>query len=82
MNVVGYKKSRLLSLMLLGLMLSGTSCVFKKATVLPSPNVIHRVAEDGELTIYVRVDEKSYIKQRVRIVEGSWVAAPNVIGGR
>ena len=80
MNVTECVKRSLLVLMLLGLTSLETSCVLKKATVLPDPAVIHRVAEDGELVIYVRADNDSYVKQKVRIVEGSWVASPQIMG--
>jgi hypothetical protein len=69
-----------LLLTLLGLMSLGTSCVLKKATILPDPNIIHRVAEDGELVILVRADGDSYVPQKVRIVAGSWVASPQLLG--
>jgi hypothetical protein len=79
MSVTGSRKNSLFLLMALALMSLQTSCVLKKAVILPDPKVIHRVAEDGELIIYVRADGDSYVKQKVRIVEGSWVGSPSIL---
>jgi hypothetical protein len=66
---------RLSVLVVFGMLTS--SCV--KRNVIPDPTVIHQVAEESCITIWVRGSDGKKVKQKVRLLEGWWIAGPPVV---
>lgn len=51
--------------------------------MLPDPSVPHRVAEDTEVEIWVRVAPGTKLtRQKVRLPAGWWVASPEVVDAK
>lgn len=62
---------------LIASVLLSSGCAHKR--VLPDPSIPHRVAEEANLTIWVRGSNGKLTKQPVKILEGWWVASPQVV---
>ncbi len=63
---------------LLASALLSTACVPHR-TVIPDPTIPHRVAKEGELTIWARQPDGQLVKQEVRVLPGWWIAGPPVV---
>jgi hypothetical protein len=46
---------------------------------IPDPNIPHQVATETPVTIWVRLASGSMTKVQVRLLEGWWVASPQVV---
>jgi hypothetical protein len=46
---------------------------------IPDPNIPHQVAAETPVTIWVRLANGSMTKVEVRLLEGWWVASPQVV---
>lgn len=60
-----------------GLLCSG--CV--KRTVIPDPTVPHQVAREAEVEIWTDAADGKKVRQKVRLLEGWWIAGPPVVEG-
>jgi len=69
---------RLASVLLASALLS-SGCV--KRTVIPDPTVPHQVAREAEIEVWVQLAEGKKAKQKVRLLEGWWIAGPPVVEG-
>ncbi len=67
-----------LALFASALLSSASSCVHSRPAI-PSPTVPHRVAEEAELVVWVRLPDGTFAKQKVRILPGWWIAGPPVV---
>jgi hypothetical protein len=50
-----------------------------KRTVIPDPTVPHQVAREAEIEIWVDVKGDKKVRQKVRLLEGWWIAGPPVV---
>lgn len=50
-----------------------------KRTVIPDPTVPHQVAREAEIEIWVDTKDNKKVKQKVRLLEGWWIAGPPVV---
>ena len=62
----------------LGFVLLGIGCV-PRAIVIPDPRVIHQVAKDGSLEVWIHKGGGKYVKQKVKIPAGYFVAHPMIV---
>ena len=62
----------------LGLAASVLLCC-AKPTLIPDPRIPHRIADEGELVIWVRAPDGTVHKTRVRALPGWWIASPEVV---
>lgn len=68
-----------LSLLLLTSALLSTSCV-RNVEVIPDPTIPHKVAEEGNVVIWAQDPQsKEYVKTKVRLLKGWWIASPQVV---
>lgn len=65
-------------LTLLASALLSSGCVHHRA-VLPDPTVVHRVAEEAEIKIWVRAPGGELVKTPARLLPGWYVAGPPVV---
>ena len=56
-----------------------TLCCVPRAKIIPDPRVPHRVAEESEVTIWARRPDGKFEKERIRLLEGWWIAGPPVV---
>jgi hypothetical protein len=62
------------------LLLSTVSCAHSRpAAALPDPTIPHRVAEEAEVVVWVRLANGSLVKAPVRLLPGWWIAGPPVV---
>jgi hypothetical protein len=54
-----------------------TGCV--NVRIIPDPTIPHQVAAESEVTIWARGPDGKKAKQRVRLLEGWWIAGPPVV---
>lgn len=69
---------KMLSVLIASAMLSGCS-LLPRQTVLPNPNIPHRVAEDATVKVWVRRPDGKLVKEPVKLGEGWWIASPQVV---
>jgi hypothetical protein len=50
-----------------------------KRNVLPDPSVPHQVAQEARIRVWCRAPDGKQVKCRVRLLEGWWVAAPELV---
>ena len=66
--------------MLTGLVVSAMlSSGCGRSNVIPDPNIPHQVAAETCVDIWVRRESGSMEKVKVRLLEGWWVASPQVV---
>lgn len=53
-------------------------CVPSKAAI-PDPSFPHRVAEEAEVVIWVRLPSGEFTKAKARVLPGWWVAGPPAV---
>lgn len=63
------------------LLASAMLCCAPKVTAIPDPNVPHQFASETEGDIWVRLPDGRMAKQRVRVLEGWWLASPPLVEG-
>ena len=68
---------RRLAPVLLASALLSSGCI--KRTVIPDPTVPHQVAREAEVEIWVQAPGGNKVKQKVRLLEGWWIAGPPVV---
>jgi hypothetical protein len=61
------------------LLLSSASCAHSSRAALPDPTIPHRVAEEAEVVVWVRLADGSLVKAPVRLLPGWWIAGPPVV---
>lgn len=49
------------------------------AIVIPDPTIPHEVAEELEAIVWLHAPD-GYVKTRIRVLPGYWVAGPEVVG--
>lgn len=64
----------------LGSVLLSTGCVPIKAAI-PDASYPHRLAEEAEVVIWVRLPSGEFTKTKVRVLPGWWVAGPPAVEG-
>jgi len=64
-----------LALLVCGLLSSG--CARRHA--IPDPSVPHRVARETTAVVWVRRHDGRLVEERVRVLPGWWLAAPQVV---
>jgi hypothetical protein len=52
-----------------------------RVTVVPDQTIPHRVAREGELEVWARAPDGQLHRQKVRVLEGWWLASPAVVEG-
>jgi hypothetical protein len=52
-----------------------------KRIVIPDPAIPHQVAEEAEIVTWCRAPDGKLVKCTVRLLEGWWVASPQVVEG-
>jgi hypothetical protein len=70
---------RRLALVLLASVPLSSGCV--KRVVIPDPTVPHQVAREAEVMIWVETATGKKVAQKVRLLEGWWIAGPPVVEG-
>lgn len=65
------------ALVLIASALLSSGCV--RRLVIPDPTVPHRVAKEAKVQIWVETADGKWVKQKVKILEGWWVASPQVV---
>lgn len=68
---------RRLALALLASALLSSGCAHR--TVIPDPTVPHQVAREAEVEIWVQAADGKKVRQKVRLLEGWWIAGPPVV---
>lgn len=67
----------------LGLLASALLCsgcsIFPRSHAIPNDRVPHRLAEEVDVMILVRLPDGSFIKEKKRVPEGWWIASPLVV---
>lgn len=48
-------------------------------TVIPDPTVPHQVAKEADVEIWVETAAGKKVRQKVRLLEGWWIAGPPVV---
>lgn len=66
-------------LVLLASVLLPSGCARRHA--IPDPSIPHRVATEATVEVWVRNREGRMVRERVRILEGWWIASPQVVEG-
>ena len=70
--------SQLTSNMLVASVMLLLGCVPSK-TVIPDPNIPHQVAAETTVIVYVRLSGGEMTTAKVRLLEGWWIASPQVV---
>lgn len=47
--------------------------------VIPDPTVPHQVAKEAQVQVWVRAPDGKMVAQRVRLLQGWWIAGPPVV---
>lgn len=68
---------KLVLVLIVFVLLFVSGCV--KRTVLPDPRVPHRVAEETKIKVWCRLPDGRFSKCDVRLLEGWWVASPQIV---
>jgi hypothetical protein len=60
-------------------MLSSGCSFLPRSHAIPDPSIPHRVATETTVEIRVRLPNGTFVTERVRLLEGWWVASPQVV---
>ena len=58
--------------------LLSSGCAPTKAAI-PDPSIPHRLAEEAEVVIWVRLASGEFTKAKVRVLPGWWLAGPPAV---
>lgn len=50
-----------------------------RVQVIPDPSIPHQVAKEAEVEIWARRADGTMARQKVRLLEGWWIAGPPVV---
>lgn len=68
------------SALLASALLCGSGCsLLPRPAAIPSSKIPHRVAEETDVVIYVRLPDGSFQEETVRLLKGWWIASPDVV---
>lgn len=68
------------SALLVFALLSETGCsLLPQPRAIPSSKVPHRVAQETDVVIYVRLPDGSFQEEEIRLLKGWWIASPEVV---
>jgi len=58
---------------------SGSVGCSPRVQVIPDPTIPHQVAKEAEVEIWARRADGTMARQKVRLLEGWWIAGPPVV---